>query len=70
MAQVSQQPAATQAYEPVAPAKVSAPSVSMPASRPARIDVHYPYITSELCRIGILAGVILVVLIILSLVLP
>jgi len=71
LAQASQQPAVAQPYEPVAPAKaVSTPSVSMPASRPVQIDVHYPYIASELRRIGILAGAMLVVLIILSLVLP
>ena len=71
LAQASQQPAVAQPYEPVAPAKaVSTPSVSMPASRPVQIDVHYPYIAGELRRIGILAGAMLVVLIILSLVLP
>ncbi len=32
--------------------------------------VRYPYITAELKRIGILAGIILVILIVLALVLP
>jgi len=70
LAGASRQPVAAQTYEPVAPAKVSTPSAGTPDSGPARIDVHYPYIASELCRIGILAGVMLAILIILSLVLP
>ena len=69
LTRASQQPVAAQTYESVTPAKVSAPSVGTPDSGPARVDVHYPYIASELRRIGILTGIMLAVLIILSLVL-
>jgi hypothetical protein len=45
----------------------SAPSKPTPAAK-SRI-AEYPYITTELRRIGILAGIILVILIVLALVL-
>ncbi len=70
LARASQQPAAAQAYKPVAPAKADAPSVSAPASVPSPVAVKHSYIASELRRIGILAGIMLAILITLSLVLP
>jgi hypothetical protein len=45
------------------------PSASMPTSPKSLRVVQYPYITGELRRIGILAGIILVILIVLALVL-
>ncbi|MAF85327.1 MAG: hypothetical protein CL875_02425 [Dehalococcoidales bacterium] len=65
----AQRPAATQTYEPVTPSQVAAPSASVPTSMPAPTAVHYPFIATELRRIGILAGIALVILIVLSLVL-
>ena len=66
---VAQQPVATQTYEPVTPSQVAAPSESVSTSMPAPTAVHYPFIATELRRIGILAGIVLVILIVLSLVL-
>ena len=45
------------------------PPVKAPTSPKALKAVRYPYITDELRRIGILAGIILVILIVLALVL-
>ena len=45
------------------------PSSRAPASSAKTRTVQYPYITTELRRIGILAGIILVILIVLALVL-
>ena len=64
-ASVSPKPEVTETPEPV----ISAPPVSTAvprASKPAR----YPYVIAELKRIGILAGIMLVILIILALALP
>ncbi len=66
---VSQQQAATQTYEPVAPPKVAAPSASAPTPMPVLTAVRHPYILTELRRIGILAGVMLAILVVLVLVL-
>ena len=49
--------------------KPVAPSVSAPASMPAQTTVQYPYILTELRRIGILAGIMLVILSVLAVVL-
>ena len=62
----SQQPAVAQTYKPAAPPKVLAPSVKEPTPTVA----HYPQISSELRRIGMLAGILLVTLVVLALVLP
>jgi len=54
----------------VPPVKI--PQAPKPVSHhkvPASGEVRYPYVTAELRRIGILAGIMLVVLIILALVL-
>ena len=65
----AQQPAATPAPEPVVSSKAAAPAatVSAPVTKPAAI--RYPFIATELRRIGILAGIMLVVLIVLVVVL-
>ena len=66
---VAQRQAATQTYKPVAPPKVAAPSASTPTPMPVLTAVRYPYILTELRRIGILAGIMLVILVVLALVL-
>ncbi len=66
---VAQQQAATQTYKPVAPPRVVAPSASTPTQVPAMTAVRYPHILTELWRIGILAGIMLVILVVLALVL-
>jgi len=65
----AQQPAVTQADKPAASPKVSAPSASVPSPLATLTAVRYPYIVTELRRIGILAGIMLVILIVLALVL-
>ena len=59
------QPILTQISRPVVTPDVSSRKVAMAASK----TVRYPFITAELKRIGILAGIILVILIVLALVL-
>ncbi len=66
---VAQQQAVTQSYKPVPRPEVSAPSVSVPTPMPTQTAVRYPYIVTELRTIGILAGVMLAILVILALVL-
>ena len=70
LAKVIPQPVTAQVYEPTAPVKAAIPPISKPASVPTPVAVKYPYITREVRNIAILAGAVLVVLIILSLVLP
>ena len=57
----TQQRAVAQPYKPVAPPKVTAPSARVPTLTTAR----YPYIVTELRRVGILAGIMLVILVVL-----
>ena len=65
----AQQPAATQTHEPVSSPDVSAPSIRVAVPKTKPIAVRYPYIATELRTIGILAGIMLVVLVVLALVL-
>jgi len=69
---VAQQQVDTQTPEPIAPLKVATPppSASVPAQMPESAAVQHPYILAELRRIGILAGIILAILVVLVLVLP
>ncbi len=62
----TQSQAVAQTYESVSPPKESVPPVRMPSL--ATAVVRYPYVLAELRRIGILAGVILAILIVLALV--
>lgn len=62
---VAQQPVVTQIDKPVA----SAPLASAPARKTAPGTVRYPFVVAELRRIGVLAGITLVILIVLALVL-
>ena len=66
---VAQRQVVTETHKPVAPPKVVAPSASAPTPMPVLTAVRYPYILTELRRIGILAGIMLVVLVVLVLVL-
>ena len=66
---VVQRQAAPQPYEPVAPPRVVAPSTSKPTQMPTMIAARYPYILAELRGIGILAGIMLAILVVLALVL-
>ena len=64
-----QQPAATSAPRQAA-AIDTTPLPKATAALAKTRTLQYPYITGELRRIGILAGIILVILIILAIVLP
>jgi hypothetical protein len=67
-AMAPQQPAVGETPQPAA--TISMPSPSSVPTPPTRLrTAQYPYITTELRRIGILAGIILVILIVLALVL-
>jgi len=70
VAEAPPQPVAAQTVRPVAPAELSAPSAGRPAHRAALSAHRYPYVTAELRRIGILAGIMLVILIVLAVALP
>ena len=69
-ATLTQQPASAQIDEPVSSPKVSAPatSVPVPAAKPA--GAQHLHVANELRTIGIIAGIMLIVLIILAVVLP
>jgi hypothetical protein len=63
-----QQPTAADTPQPVTTIGAP-PSLRAPTSPATPRTAQYPYITTELRRIGILAGIILVILIVLALVL-
>ena len=65
-ATVTRQPAASQNYVPVSPALTPSAKVKTPTSPLS--PVQHPYITAELRRIAILAGIMLAILVILSLI--
>ncbi len=58
--------AATQIRESVSSPKVAIPLAKVPAPMAKPFTVQYPYIATELRTIGILAGIILIVLIVLT----
>jgi hypothetical protein len=62
---VSQQPEVTEIRKPV----TSAPPARTSSPRASNI-ARYPYVIVELKRIGILAGIMLIILIVLALALP
>ncbi len=66
---VARRQADIQIDKPVASPRVAAPSASAPTPMPVLTAVRHPYILTELRRIGILAGVILAILVVLALVL-
>jgi len=67
---VAQRQEDIQIDKPVAPPGVVAPSASVPTPMPVLTAVRHPYILAELRRIGILAGILLAILVVLALVLP
>jgi len=67
--EVPQQQAVVQSYRPAPRSETSAPSASAPIPMPAKTIVQYPYINTELRTIGILAGAMLVILVVLALIL-
>ena len=69
LATVTQQQAVAQTYEPVSQPDGSAPLVSVPTPMAKLVAVRYPYIAAELRVIGLLAGIMLIILIVLALVL-
>ena len=66
---LAQQQAVAQTHEPVSSPIVSVPLVSVPAPVAKLAAIRYPYIATELRTIGILAGIMLIVLVVLALVL-
>ncbi|MFC1941246.1 hypothetical protein ACFLWL_02410 [Chloroflexota bacterium] len=66
---LAHQPAVTQTSEPVSTPEVSVSSASVPSPATKPVVIWHPYITTELRTIGILAGIMLIVLIVLALVL-
>ena len=69
LAVITQQPAGPQAGEPVPQPDKPASLVSMPTPTVKPAVVRYPYIATELRMIGMVAGVMLSVLVVLALVL-
>ena len=69
LAIAAQRPPVSQTYEAVPQPEVSASSPSAPAPSVTVSTARYPYIITELRRIGILAGITLVILVVLVLVL-
>ena len=66
---VARRQADIQIDKPVASPGVAAPSTSAPTLMPVLTAVRHPYILTELRRMGILAGVMLAILVVLALVL-
>jgi len=64
-----QQPAVVETHEPVSPPHTSTPRASAPAPSAKPSITEYPYIAIELRTIGILAGIMLIILIVLFFVL-
>jgi len=69
LAIAAQRQAVAQTYKPVPQPKAPAPSVSAPTPITTQTVARYPYIIAELRRIGILAGIMLAILVVLALVL-
>ena len=69
LATVAQQQAVAQTYEPASHPGVPAPLVSAPTPVAKLAAARYPHIATELRTIGILAGIVLIILVVLALVL-
>ena len=63
----AQPSAAAQVYEPVASPDSPIPEASVPTPKVELSSIRYPYISAELRTIGILAGIMLVILVVLAL---
>jgi hypothetical protein len=68
-APVAQPSAVTQGYEPTSQAEVAVPRAKATTPRATVAAARHPNIAAELRRIGILAGIILVILVVLALIL-
>ncbi len=68
LATVAQQQTVAQTRESVSRPEVSAPLVSVPIPMAKSAAARYPHIATELWTIGILAGIMLIILVILALV--
>ncbi len=68
-AEVAQQPAIAKVHEPVPPPGVPASEASASPKVEKPTAVPYPHIATELRTIGILAGIMVIILIVLSLIL-
>jgi len=68
--EVARQPIVPTAHEAAVPIKVSVPLASVPSPKSTLTTVRHPHIVGELRRIGILAGIILVILVVIAQVLP
>ena len=69
LATVTQQQAVAQTYEPASHPGVPTPSASVPTPVAKLAAARYPHIATELRTIGILAGIVLIILVVLALVL-
>ncbi len=69
LARAAQQQPISPPSEPVSRPDVSAPSASVPTPVATVTAARSPYITTELRRIGILAGIILAILVVLAVIL-
>ena len=67
---LAQPPAAAEIPKPVSSLKVPVPSANAPTTIAKPTAAQYPYIATELRTIGILAGIILIILVVLALFLP
>ncbi len=65
----TRQPAATPPPKPAVPSDAPAPPAGAPKTKSTPSTGRYPFVAAELKRIGILAGIMLVILIVLVLVL-
>jgi len=68
-ATTTQQPAVTEARESIPHPDVPTPLASVPTRLTKPIATRYPHIATELRTIGILAGIMLIILVVLSLIL-
>jgi len=64
----AQQPVLAQTRKPASHPEASPPAPGVPGTTATLTATRYPYIAAELRRIGILAGVMVVILVILALV--
>ena len=63
----AQQSAVAETYQPVSQPRAPAPQTTRPNPMATLTAARYPFIATELRRIGILAGIMLAVLIVLAL---
>ena len=64
---VAQQQPVSRTYGPVSQPRAPAPSTSIPTPVATQAAARYPFAAAELRRIGILAGIMLAVLVVLAL---